>query len=397
MVSRAISQSNLWTKTKSFLTKKSVLLSVWLLIAFIATSKQFLTNSYNNYLIFKYTYFHALEHVNLYIKYPEYQDVNHYGPFFSVLIAPFALLPDYIGMLLWQLTNTLLLFWAITKLPLKENQKIIMLWLCSHELLTSTLSFQINPSIAAILILTFVCIERKQDFWAALFIMLGTFVKLYGIVGLAFFFFSKQKMKFIVSCIFWAIILFILPMIFFSPTYIIQSYADWYQNLITKNHANTTLSSMQDISLMGLTRRLMHNADLPNLPFLISSLLLFSVPYLRIKQYKNLAFQLMFVASTLLFIVLFSTGSESPIYIIAFTGVALWFVVQPQPYKITPIVLLIFALTLTSFSPSDLFPRYLREVYVVPYALKALPCVLIWISIVYEMITKDFSLYTTKE
>jgi hypothetical protein len=146
-----------------------------------------------------------------------------------------------------------------------------MLWLCSHELLTSTLSFQINPSIAAILILTFVCIERKQDFWAALFIMLGTFVKLYGIVGLAFFFFSKQKMKFIVSCIFWAIILFILPMIFFSPTYIIQSYADWYQNLITKNHANTTLSSMQDISLMGLTRRLMHNADLPNLPFLISS------------------------------------------------------------------------------------------------------------------------------
>ena len=124
MVSSAISQSNLWTKTKSFLTKKSVLLSVWLLIAFIATSKQFLTNSYNNYLIFKYTYFHALEHVNLYIKYPEYQDVNHYGPFFSVLIAPFALLPDYIGMLLWQLTNTLLLFWAITKLPLKENQKI---------------------------------------------------------------------------------------------------------------------------------------------------------------------------------------------------------------------------------------------------------------------------------
>ena len=42
---------------------------------------------------------------------------------------------------------------------------------------------------------------------------------------------------------------------------------------------------------------------------------------------------------------------------------------------------------LTSFSPSDLFPKFTRETYVKPYALKALPCVLIWFQISYELLT----------
>ena len=46
---------------------------------------------------------------------------------------------------------------------------------------------------------------------------------------------------------------------------------------------------------------------------------------------------------------------------------------------------------LTSFSPSDLIPKFIRETYVKPYALKALPCVLIWFQISYELITTQFS------
>ena len=42
----------------------------------------------------------------------------------------------------------------------------------------------------SIIIASFYCIEK--DITAACFIMIGTFVKLYGIVGLAFFFFQAQ-------------------------------------------------------------------------------------------------------------------------------------------------------------------------------------------------------------
>jgi hypothetical protein len=42
------------------------------------------------------------------------------------------------------------------------------------------------------------------------------------------------------------------------------------------------------------------------------------------------------------------------------------------------------------FSPSDLFPKYIRLNYVQPYKLKALPCVLIWFKIVYETVFREF-------
>ena len=45
----------------------------------------------NNYLIFKNVFWHSVQEQHLYHLYPtEYSDKNHYGPCFSVLIAPFS-------------------------------------------------------------------------------------------------------------------------------------------------------------------------------------------------------------------------------------------------------------------------------------------------------------------
>ena len=379
-------------KLQTIFTNKKVLFGLWICLALIATLKQFSTNSFNNYLIFKYAFFHAVDQLNLYLEYPtEYSDANHYGPFFSLFIAPFAVLPNIAGMLLWQLSNTLLFFWSINKLPLSENQRLAIMWICSHELLTSLFSFQINPGIAAIIILAFVLIENKKEFWAAFFIVIGTFIKLYGIVGLAFFFFSKQKLKLSLSLAFWTLVFFILPMVFFGYDFILQSYLDWYQSLAHKNIQNGSLDSYQDISVMGMARRFLQDSTISNLPFLAGGLFLYGLPYLRIKQYKHLSFRLMILVSTLLFTVLFSSGSESPTYIIAFAGVAIWFILQEKPVNNTHITLLVFALILTSLSPSDLFPKYIRDHYVKQYALKALPCFLIWLVTIYQMMRTDFS------
>jgi len=56
----------------------------------------------------------------LYAQYPlEFFDSNHYGPFFSIIIAPFAVLPHPLGLFFWQVLMALALFVAIRKLPLR--------------------------------------------------------------------------------------------------------------------------------------------------------------------------------------------------------------------------------------------------------------------------------------
>lgn len=380
----------------SFFTDKKYISLIWIVITIFSVIKQLLIGSYNNYKIFKGVYFHTINKLPLYTEYPsEYLDHNHYGPVFSLLIAPFAILPDYIGMVLWGIFNAAILIWAITQLPLKQTQIAAVLWICLHEFLTTLLGLQFNPLMTAIIILSFVYIDKEKVFWAALFIVLGIFVKLYGIVGLAFFFFTKDKMKFIASLVFWSIVLFVLPMLISSPEYIIQTYIEWFDRLVVKNNENAGLSSYQDICLMGMVRRIMQDSTISNLPFLLSGIVLFGLQYLRIKEYKEKGFRLMMLASVLIFTVIFSTGSESPTYIIAFVGVAIWFVIQPKPITRFYIFLFVLAIILTSFSPSDLMPKFLRENYIRPFALKALPCVLIWVAIIYEMLTKKFNNYNT--
>ena len=379
-----------------FFTNKKYIISIWFIITFVSVLKQYFIGKFNNYNIFKGVYFHTINKLNLYSEYPtEYLDHNHYGPIFSLIIAPFAVLPDYLGLPLWGIFNAAILIWAILQLPLKSTQINAVLWICLHEFITTLLGVQFNPIMTAIIILSFVYINNGKDFWAAMFIILGVYVKLYGIVGLAFFFFSKNKIKFILSLIFWAGLFFVLPMALSSPEYIVQTYQDWFQRLAIKNSENAGLNSYQDICLMGMIRRIFQNPLISNLPFLLGGIILFGLQYLRIKEFKEESFRLMLLASTLIFTVIFSPGSESPTYIIAFVGVAIWFVIQPKPVSKFHICLFIFAMILTSFSPSDLIPRFIRDNYIRPYALKALPCILIWLTIIYEMTTKHFFNYNS--
>ncbi len=372
---------------KPFFADPRYIAAIWMAFAVIAALKQFFTDDFNNYLIFKHVFYHTVDQISLYAEYPDlYKDHNHYGPFFSIVIAPFALLPDVLGMTMWNLANAAFIIWAVFMLPLAANKKSLILWISAHEFLTAALSFQFNPSIAAIIILSFVFIDKKKDFWAAMLIVAGTFIKLYGVVGLAFFFFSKDKFKFILSLVLWGIIFFLLPMLISSPQYVMNSYLDWYERLLVKNNLNVFVSNMQDISLMGLVRKVTHSPNLSNMPFILGGLLLFGLTYLKIKFYKNPTYRLLLLSSVLIFTVIFSTGSESPTYIIAFMGIAIWYSAQNKLLYLN-LFLLLFAIILSSLSPSDLFPAFVRENYIKPYALKALPVVLIWFKIVNDMLT----------
>jgi hypothetical protein len=380
------------SKLSKLVSNKPFVLTLYFGLSLFAVVKSVLLNHiHDNYFVYKSGFISTIhQHTPFGMLRGPGHDLFHYGPVFSLLMAPFALLPDGLGVILWVMFNAWVLYVAIKHLPLKENQYVIILLICAHELMTSTANVEINPLIGGLIILSFVFIRDKKDFWAAFVIVLGVFIKLYGIVGLAFFFLSKDKLKFILSLLFWSVILFVLPMLISSPAYIVQTYHDWYGDLVAKN-LNNIGPSLQDISLMGLIRNLFNYRSLSNITVLVPGVLLFVVWYFRVKLFDNVQYQLLLLASTLIFVIIFSSSSESPTYIIAFAGVGIWFMNLESPVSGFEIGLFVFALLLTSLSPSDLFPKYIRLHYVVPYKLKALPCVLIWFKIIYEIITRKFS------
>lgn len=375
---------------KPFFNNKKYIISIWFLIAIVTAVKQYLSDSYNNYKIFKHVFYNTLNGSNLYGSYPDlYFDHNHYGPFFGVLIAPFALLPDWFGTVFWNIAITAFLIYAIFKLPIKEINKVAILWICTNELTTALLSYQFNLVIAGIIVLSFCYILEKKESKSALSIMIGTFVKLYGIVGLSFFFLSKNKTKLILYLLLFALVLFIVPMIIATPEFVIQSYHDWYSRLVVKNKSNLVLYNMQDISVNGMIKRIFNLPNLSSLPVMGIAIVLFGLTYTNVKSYASKNYQLLLLSSTLIFTVIFSSGAESPTYIIAFVGVAIWYVVQPNLLEKKVISLFIFACLLTSLSPTDIFPRTIKEQYIIKYSLKALPCFVVWLTIVWQMIFYD--------
>ncbi|MBO5186895.1 MAG: DUF2029 domain-containing protein [Prevotella sp.] len=374
---------------KPFFSDPRTLCGLWLLLPVISGLLKI--NKCNNFLIFKGVFWHTWHGLPLYEHYPaEYFDLNHYGPLFSLVIAPFAVLPHPAGLILWLVVMSVLLYYAVGRLELSWGKLVFIYWFCAHELLTALFMSQFNIAIAAIVIASFCCVQRERDATATFLIVLGTFVKLYGIVGLAFFFFSRHKTRFILSFVGWSLLLFVLPMAISSPDYIIEQYKEWALCLGEKNSENL-LSGGQNISLLGLVRKLTGCLSYSDLWLIVPGLVAFAMPYLRISQYRNLAFRHAFLASVLLFVVLFSTGSESSSYIIALLGAAIWYVSAPWKRGSADLWLMVFAFILTSMSPSDLFPAFIRKTYVQPYALKALPCVLIWLKLVYEMMTRDYA------
>jgi len=372
---------------KPFFSDYRTLFGLWLLIPLVAG---IVKTKCNNFIIYRYVFWHAVERVSLYAPYPDqYYDVNHYGPLFSLVIAPFAVLPVRLGVVLWGAAMSLTLYWAVRSLAVDRSKHAFICWFCAHELLTALFMNQFNVVIATVIIGSFCLIRKEKDVWAALLIVMGTLVKIYGIVGLAFFFFSKHKGRFVLSLIGWSAVLFAAPMLFTSPEYVVGQYHEWLTGLVDKNQANL-FAFHQNISLLGMIRKISGSAAYSDLWVIVPGMVLFFLPYLRFGQYRCAGFRHALLASVLLFVVLFSTGSESSGYIIALLGAAIWYITAPWQRSGWDVALMVFAFVLTSMSPSDLFPRALRVSLVQPYALKALPCAVIWFKLTWEMCTRDY-------
>ncbi|MBK0380348.1 glycosyltransferase family 87 protein [Mucilaginibacter segetis] len=374
-----------------FLTGHQWVCLLYIAVAVFCWQLKYFRHIDNNYLIFRDSYYHMKANVNLYLFYPkEYYDVYIYGPAFTLFIAPFAILPEGPGFLLWELANAAAFLAAINLLPFTNRIKTLILLFCVIEFANSSHYMQFNPIIAALIILSFLMVKKGKEEYATLFIVFGALMKIYPIVGLAFFVFSKNKLKFISWSAVWLVIILCLPAIISGPSFLVQSYHDWFAALTIKNVNNQSLTTGQDMCIMGVVRRLAQNSTVPNWPFLIWGAILFAIPLLRFKQYASFKFTIQILCSVLLMVVIFSTASEHPTFIIAVAGAVIYIMMQKRPFTPFHIFILVLLLIITGLGPTDAFPRPAR-VLMQNYAVKAWPCIIIWFKIAFELIFKDFA------
>lgn len=347
----------------------------------------------NNFLIFKYVFHHVHEQQQLYHNYPElYFDSNHYGPVFSAVIAPFALLPVYAGCLLWCFANAAMLYLVIRKMPVTRTQQYFMLLFLLNDLVTATQNTQFNPMLTSWMLLALILVQKEKEGWATLFIALGILTKIYGIVCLSLFFFSKNKWTFVWSFVCWMMVLIALPMLYSTPSFVLQCYTDWYQSLVEKNDVNFN-SLMQDMSIMRAIRNIFH-VDWPNLVYLSVAALGTLLPLAQFRKWKEPAFQWYYLFYVMIGLVIFSSSSESSTYIIAVTGIAGWYVWQDKQNKWL-IALMILVFIFTAMGTTDLFPKSIRNGFIRPYGIKAIPCFFVWLTIFYQLVWSKLPLIPT--
>ncbi|HUR31916.1 MAG TPA: glycosyltransferase family 87 protein [Saprospiraceae bacterium] len=336
-------------------------------------------NSYNNYTIFKQSFYHLIDGKDIYFPYPlEHWDIFKYSPSFALLFGVFANLPDILGLALWNLLNALILVVAVYYLPqLSSKQKGLVLMTCVIESMTAIQNEQSNGLIAGLIILAFGFCERKKFFMATLCIVLTVYIKIFGLVAFAMFLFYPEKLKIGLYTLFWFVILLFLPLVAIDLYQLKFLYRSWGR-MLSQDH-----SYSQGLSVIGWLESWF--SIYANKAFIaITGATLLMITYLRLKMYSEYFFRLLALTSILIWIVIFNHKAESPTFIIAMAGVSIWYFMRKRKWPDT--VLFISAIILTTLSPTDLFPSYLRKSYIEPYILKAVPCIFIWMKIIYEMI-----------
>jgi hypothetical protein len=363
---------------------------LYLLIAIIASIQCYYGNiipsgqvgkvyhNYNNYILYKNSFFHLIQGKDLYKPYlSEQWDLYKYSPTFSLIFGLLAYLPDFLGLLFWNLLNTMpLLIGFIQIKRISDNNKVYALLFCSIELLGSLQNSQSNGLMAALLILTFTSLENRRYFLATFLVVFSMYLKIYGAIGFALFLFYPSKRKLFFYTISWFLLLGILPLVAINLNQLIYLYKSW--GVLLKTDQENSIG----ISVMGILQTWFKLNISKNIIAFVG-IILFLLPLLQIRKYKIYDFRLLVLCSSLIWVVIFNHKAESSTYIISICGIAIWFF-----SRITTrinVVLLILAFLFTTLSSGDLIPYFIKDEFINPYNIKSLFSIVIFGKISYEL------------
>jgi hypothetical protein len=330
---------------------------------------------FNNYIIFANAHHHLLQGKNLYEPHPlDHWDLFKYSPSFATFAGLFAWLPDWLGLALWNLLNALVFAGALWMLPgFNLKARILVMLLVAVEAVTSLQNSQSNLLVAGLILWGWIFFEKGNTRIGTLMIVLTFFIKIFGIAALLLALFYPGKRKALAWAASWFMIILLIPLPLSGFTGLFTSYQQYLKMLLHDQSISV------GISFMGIIQS-WTGIEVPRTLTSLVGLALTCLLFLWRSAGNSVMFRARFLAALLLWMVLFNHRAESPTYIIAVTGVMLWFFASPR--GLLHITLLVMVMVFTSLGATDLFPSTIRENFLVPYNIKALPCLMVWVNLI---------------
>jgi hypothetical protein len=332
---------------------------------------------YENYRIFKYAWHYFSTGQNPYASHPETWDLYKYSPFFAVFMAPFHTLPDTIGLSVWNLLNALPLLAAILVLPRFEpKHRRYIAWFVLPELMVNLQNAQSNGLMAALFLWCYIALERERPFAAAGWAVAGGFLKIFGIFAAPLVVFYRRLWGvFALGMAFWTLFFAFSPALSVGWDTLGQNYT-WWAQLLRSDHAASL-----GLSVAGWLQAWF--GAVPSKAAITVLGLVVMVLATVLQAFRGRS-PVPVLAAWLVWVVVFNHKAESPTFVIALVGAAMWYWSKPTP-RAWETLLLVVVLFFASITPTDLFPRPWNRQWIQPYVLKAVPCIVLWAVIVKEI------------
>jgi hypothetical protein len=352
-----------------WLCRPEFLSSLYAVLALAAAIPALFRPGFGNFDIFRHSFVHLVDGSGLYRHYPdEPGDLFKYSPAFALAMAPFWLMPKWLGLPVWSLLNALAPALAVNRMALSREARAFILLFSTVELFISLQNLQSNGLVVALMIGTFVALERDRPVVAALLVGLAFHIKLFGIAAAVLCVFYRRRTIFLLASLMITTALGLLPASVTGFEGLVSQYRGWLDMVGHDQLPN-------NVSLMGFLD-VWFGLKLPNAWLQIVGIAVLAAPLLRKQRWADFGWRLTYLSSVLMWVVVFNHKTESPTFAIAMFGVALWAVVEPP--SLARSVLLAVAFVLTSLSSTDVVPRRLRQEFVRPLAIKAVPIFVLW-------------------
>src|SRR3989454_6946527 len=161
----------------------------------------------------------------------------------------------------------------------------------------------------------------------------------------------------------------LLPLAVVPPHQLAAQYRSWHA-MEAADASNRGYALMQYLYMVGL--------DWPNWPVQLAGTTLLLLPLaLGRRRWDDAAFRRLFLGTLLVYLVLFNHQSERATFVVAYTGIAIWYASAPTERLRTAVMTL--TLLVMVVHDVDIVPRWVKNEILIPYRIKGIPCLVAWL------------------
>ncbi len=354
------------------------IVGAYLLLAVGVSVQRLVLHRVSDFRIFSFAFRDLVAGLDPYAAHPgQYFDYFRYSPVFALAFGVFALPPEWLGLVLWNACNALLLLWAVRRLLPREQAQVVLL-LAAGDLARAMQSAESNGLVAALMIAAFLAYEGERPARAGLAVAAGAAVKIFPLGAGLFALLRRDRWR-ALAWLAAALVLFFvaIPAAVVGPHALVVDYVRWS----AQERAETFKSMYSVMDLLDAWTGYYG----PRLPVQLVGLAVLLLPLaLRRRALLERRWRLTLLASLLVFSVLFNYGAEPPSFVIATTGIAIWYVAAGRTRL--QAVLVVATLALVTGEGLGLWPRAMRLGWMDPARIQVVPVLAAWLAMQVELL-----------